>query len=98
MTPPGAWFSFYIIQVMQVKGNNDDIQQLDVVRGCYEPSLLSFLYIYLFLRLHFIVMMWVMLLDECLIAMSLMNISNILEVQFMSYVICMHCFIRIVVW
>ena len=40
MTPPGAWFSFYIIQVMQVKGNSDDIRQLDVVRGWYEPSLL----------------------------------------------------------
>ena len=37
VTPPGAWFSFYIIQVMQVKGNNDDIRQLDVVRGWYEP-------------------------------------------------------------
>ena len=69
MTPPGAWFSFYIIQAMQVKGNNDDIRQLNVVRGWYEPSLLSFLYIYLFLRLHFIVMVWDMLLDECLIAM-----------------------------
>ena len=54
---------------MQVKGNNDDLRQLNVVRGWYEPSLLSFLYIYLFLRLHFIVMVWDMLLDECLIAM-----------------------------
>ena len=69
MTPPGTWFSFYIIQVMQVKGNNDDIRQLDVVRGWYELSLLLFLYIYLFLRLHFVVMVRAMLLDECLIAM-----------------------------
>ena len=54
---------------MQVKGNNDDLRQLNVVRGWYEPSLLSFLYIDLFLRLQFIVMVWDMLLDECLIAM-----------------------------
>ena len=54
---------------MQVKGNNDDLRQLNVVRGWYEPSLLSFLYIYLFLRLHFIVMVWDMSLDECLIVM-----------------------------
>ena len=25
----GAWFSFHIIQATQVKGNNDDLQQLD---------------------------------------------------------------------
>ena len=25
VTSPGAWFSFHIIQVMQVKGNNEDI-------------------------------------------------------------------------
>jgi hypothetical protein len=69
VTPPGAWFSFYIIQVMRAKGNNDDIWQLDVVRGWYEPYLFSFLYTYLSIWLRLVVMVWAMLLDECLIAM-----------------------------